>query len=395
MPSTSAHCSVCGFPTALAIEALRSLSDGDGVDSSSAIAAPDRRVGPAPPSPESEVTAAIARDLKGRMDVVGQLGRGAPDLTDDLCQAALSEAEGRTSEALDILRTAQSRLEDMTDELLRRRLNELEERHDGLRRHGVSFAVDDDLRRATEAVDSRERDTATVRLVEAERRLAQFESDWNGLEGLLTQIERLRNEATDVGIPLGEIDGEIARVRESLATPNLTEDSLDAIAQQAAQTLMLLHEAIPTALEEELARHEAALGKFPDDHPTTTTARRLHVDTARHLSKGRLSEAVTNLRELRRLIVALETATPRPSAEARSPVRPPSESEEEMLDRLLKKARSLAARVRTLPPESDTAQDAALRIREATDLLRARRLSEADDLLTLLMKSLALGQTGS
>jgi hypothetical protein len=56
---------------------------------------------------------------------------------------------------------------------------------------------------------------------------------------------------------------------------------------------------------------------------------------------------------------------------------------------LLKKARSLAARVRTLPPDSETARDAAVQIREATDLLRARKLTEADLTLTRLMRMLA------
>jgi len=60
-----------------------------------------------------------------------------------------------------------------------------------------------------------------------------------------------------------------------------------------------------------------------------------------------------------------------------------------MLDRLLKKAWSLASRIRTLPPDSDIAHDAAVEIREATEFLRSRMLKEADLTLTRLMRILS------
>jgi hypothetical protein len=393
IPTTVTHCTVCGFPTSLAIEGLRTsdpgVPNGTGdVMAEATVAHP--KISPLPLTPEEELCAAISRDIRSKLDFVRQLGRGVPDVTSELCQAALIEAEGRVSEALEILRGAQVRLDEQTQALLERRLDQLDQRREVLQRTGVQFAINDDVQRLRDAIDAGHREEAGALLVETERRVAQFESDWKGLQGLLAQIESLRGEAADLNVPLGEITSELTALRDHLAEPNLTEDTLDTIAQEAAQTLMLLHEAIPTSLEAELGRHESTLNRFPDDHEASAVARRLHVEASRHLKKGRLSEAVASVRDLRRQIELLEKEPAQPApAVAATPISGTTETEAEMLDRLLKKARSLAARVRTLPPDSDTARDAAIQIREATELLRDRHLKEADLTLTRLMRMLA------
>jgi len=87
------------------------------------VASVSRAKPPAPPlSAEEELNAAISLDLRSKMDLVRGLGPG-PDVTAEMCQAALSEAEGRVTEALDILRSAQQRLETQTDEVLQQRLH--------------------------------------------------------------------------------------------------------------------------------------------------------------------------------------------------------------------------------------------------------------------------------
>jgi hypothetical protein len=391
--STAVHCSVCGFPTELAIEGLRSVNDsesavavlGDGpVVAVEKFAAPTVVVH----SPEEELGAAISRDLRTRMELVRGLGPG-PDVTAELCQAALSEAQGRVAEALDILRSAQQRLETQTDEVLRERHRLLVERRATLERTGVRFAIASDISRLNHAIAEGEREEATNLLLATERRISQFEADWKGLQGLLSEIDGLRNQATDLGIPLGEIASEVESIEGHLAEPAITEEGLDSIAQEAAQTLMLLHEAIPSSLESELAATEVKLNQYPEEDSNSAAARRLHAEAARHLKKGRLSEAVQSVRDLREEITALEQqVVPAPAA---APVA--NETEGEMLDRLLKKARTLAGRVRTLPPESETAHDAAAQIREATELLRARQLKEADLTLSRLMRMLASGAT--
>ncbi len=206
IPSTAVHCSVCGFPTGLAIEGLRSM---DGEDSRSTATTPPTQAAPrAPPaphvlSPEEDLNAAISRDLRSKMELARELGRGAADLSNELCEAALSEAEGRASEALGILRSAQSRLETQTDELVRQRLTELGERRESLEKTGAHISVGEDLRQASDLLATGEREDAIRRVVETDRRMTQFESDWRGLQGLLAQVEGLRSEAAEIGIPLG------------------------------------------------------------------------------------------------------------------------------------------------------------------------------------------------
>ena len=390
--STAVHCSVCGFPTSLAIEGLRSTTEEEPeIDTSDGpVGAVEARPTALPPAPsaEEELTLAISRDLRSRMEFVRNLGQG-PDVTAELCQAALSEAQGRVAEALDILRSAQQRLETQTDEVLRTRTRLLSERRTALEKTGVHFALGADLAQLNNAIQEGEREEAANLLLAAERRVSQFEADWKGLQGLLSQIEGLRTEAEGLGIPLGEISSELEGIRDRLAGPSLTEEGLDTIAQEAAQTLMLLHEAIPSSLEAELARHEATLNHYPEDHSPSAAARRLHLEATRHLKKGRLSEAVQSVRDLRAELAELEKISRAAAAPPPVPAAPIEETEGEMLERLLKKARSLAGRVRTLPPESETAREAAVQIREATDFLRARQLKEADLTLTRLMRMLA------
>ncbi|MGD0249643.1 MAG: hypothetical protein ABSB97_01960 [Thermoplasmata archaeon] len=387
---------MCGFPTGLAIEGLRSLDgagngdpDSRGPSGPTGLSPVRSKPAPTPPSAEEDLNAAISRDLRARMEVIQELGRG-PDVTNELCEAALSEAEGRIAEALGTLRSAQSRLERETEEVLVQRGALLKERRDVLQKTGVRFSLAPDFERLNSAMETGDRGDAVGFLVDAERRVAQFESDWKGLQGLLSQIEGLRNEAAELGMPLGEISSELEGIRDRLVERELTEESLDTFAQEAAQTLMLLHEAIPSSLEEELARTETSLDRFPEEHSGSAVARRLHLEASRHLKKGRLSEAMQSLRELRRELEQLEKIPVAAPVPAEAP-----EDDDVMLDRLLKKARSLAGRVRTLPPDSETARDAAIQIREATDLLRARKLSEADLTLTRLMRMLASEPSGT
>ncbi len=403
IPATVAHCSVCGFPTSLAIEALRALGPNGATASEMETAAqpapaPVIAPPPAPPSPEAELCAAISRDLQEKLDYVRQLGRGSPDVTSEMCQAAMSEAEGRVSEALDVLRRAQRSLQRQTEEFLARRVKSLESRDEALRASGVTFELGADLARLRDALHNGGTTNTGQLLAETEARIAQFESDWRGLQGLLRQIDTLRHEASELGLPLGEIAGEISDIRSRLQEPNLTEDALDGIAQSAAQTLMLLHEAIPNSLEEELKRHETAIDRYPEDHPASATARRLHAEAARHLKRGRLTDATHSVRELRIEIEKLDQSREAQEiavgegAAAAEPV--PEESEAEALQRLLQKARMLAGRVRTLPPDSELARDAAVQIREVTDLLRRREVHQADETLSRLMRMLAAAPEG-
>ena len=169
IPSTVGHCSVCGFPTALAIEGLRSLGPNGATSSELEAPLPPASMpshrAPEPSSAEAELCAAISRDIRGKLDYVRELGRGGPDVTSDMCQAALSEAEGRVTEALDVLRRAQRSLDRQTDELLVRRLTSLQARESALRETGVRFALGGDLIRLKDAMEGGQREVAGGLLV--------------------------------------------------------------------------------------------------------------------------------------------------------------------------------------------------------------------------------------
>ena len=388
IPATAAHCAVCGFPTGLAIEALRAIRSSEpAVPTEPTVGArssdPPRRPRATPP-PEAELSAAVGRGLRERMEALRPLGRDAPDVTSELCEAALSEAAGRVSEGLETLRAAQGRLERQTREAIRRRIDSVEERRSALERTGIQL----DLEGPMPAIESVTDPAATLHtLVEVERRIAKFESDWKGLQGLLSQIEALRSEADDLGVPLEEIPAEIERVREKISAGSLRETDLDSLAQDAARTLMLLHDVLPTALSEELARHQTTLDALPDDLKAANAARRMHEEALRHVEKGRLTAATQSVRDLRRTLTEIEQGPSAPKA-APPPVTAPA-IDPAVLDTLLKKARSLAVRVRTLSTDSPLALEAAALIREATDHLKQGRLIEADRTLTDLMRSLA------
>ncbi len=332
----------------------------------------------------------MGRGLVGRMELYRPLGRDAPDITSELCEAALGEASGRIAEALEILRSAQLRLDRQARDVVRRRAEAVEDRRRALERTGVAIAlsmppVEPAFERGGDAVAD-----LVGTLLDAEQRIGRFEADWKGIQGIVAQIEGLRAEAVDLGISLGDVPGQIDALRKKLSSGPFQEADLDALAQDAARTLMLMHEALPTALEEELKRHGASIDALPADGAGRAGAHKLREETARHLAKGRLLEASQTLRDLRRTLADLQAGTPPAAPAAAGP--PPDDV---LLGVLLKKARSLAGRVRRLPADSTLSLEAAAQIREATELLRSGRLADADRTLTELMRMLSREEGGA
>jgi len=389
----ASRCATCGFPTVLAdlglgpfpVDGEAEAPPDDGPTHSSR-ATP---AAPTPPTHEAELSALIGKAMVGRMELLQPLGREAPDVTSELCQAALSEASGHDSEALSILRSAQSRLERETRRSLERALARLDERRNTLERSGIVVDLGLQIPTSAGGGDLDRPEELVPRLRGAEEHLGRIESDWKGVQGLLEQIDSLRAEADSLGIGLGDVPERIASIHETLSSSGVTEEGLDAVVLEAARVLMMLHDAVPTALDDELGKHSATLGAYPEHHPGLEDAQRKHARASQHLKDGRLTDALQGVLELRRMIASLQPI-PAPPPTPPTPEAPPTPNADDvMLNNLLKKARSLAARVRTLPADSERAIDAAARIREATELLRARQLTEADIALTRLMRSLS------
>jgi tetratricopeptide (TPR) repeat protein len=392
LPSTAEICTTCGFPTALALDAFRALSEGDptpvqptayGRSSEPSPRRKERR--PTVPDPQEELCHKIAQETDAHLAILQELGGETPDVVSDLRQAALSQAEGRVVEALDILRRALGRVQDETEGLFARRLRDLEQRDAALQRSGIGTAVPLETARMRELFQAGNRLEAVAQLKTVDLSLARIEGDWKGLQGLLKQVESLREGFRETGGSVADIERDIAEVRRLLAGPGTTAESLDKASQVAARAVMVLHEELPKAIEIELAEHDELLATLPDDHLKARGARALHTEAVRHLRRGRLPEASTALRQLRGVVEQLRREPAPVAAEPRSEV---AEPPGEFLNRLLVKARSLAAQVRSLPPDSEIAYEAAAEIRRATELLRARQLDEAEATLGRLMRTL-------
>jgi hypothetical protein len=337
------------------------------------------------------------------LGILQELGGDTQDVASDLRQAALAQADGQVVEALDILRRALGRVQEQGSVLFERRVREMEERDDALRRSGVGSAAGDDGAKMREMFLRGRRLEAIALLRSTDQFVARIEGDWKGLEGLLRQVETLREAVRETGQELPEVDADMHSVREPVAGPAVTIEALDKASQTASRALMTLQEALPKALHAELSEHDRTLARLPEDHAPTQSARQIHGEALRQLRRGRLPEASASLRQLRaaiRELRTLERPPPKPPAEEPwtppteegeappAPVRRPEGDTSDYLSRLLGTARSLAARVRTLPPESEIAFEAAAEIRLATELLRARKLDEAEETLTRLMQTL-------
>lgn len=397
-PSTAPACGTCGYPTALAVDALRGLSAPE-VTSVPAPARPKETGRTAGRTTAKDPTAIqvekVAQELEVARRLVARLAVSNADVTSEMHQAALTQADGRTVEALSLLRSSLSRLHEATNDALARRLRSLEERQAVLRSEGVAVSLGSDAMKIRAEIDAGRAEQAIDRLVETDEQLGRIETDWKGLKGLLRQIDELRDSAEIVGRPVADVEEAVNQIKDLLAQPDLSTDTLDEGAQIAARALMLLHEALPPSIEQELERHAVALDAFGSDYGPARPARSMHAEATRHLRRGKIVESTARLRELRSAI--RELGEPAPSApipaggtggsgDVDDLGEPPAA--DAALPRLLQKARGLAARVRALPTDSELAYEAAGEIRRATEQLRARKLEDADATLSRLMRTL-------
>ena len=400
------RCDHCGVPASLFTAAQRILSEPEASPRPVERSTPTDVSRPNPSGAstndtQAELCSRLAHDMRNQTFLLQRLGGDAPALLSEMSQAALTQADGRLGEALGLLRNAHARVVVQASELFQRRCAEVEQRQRALIRDGVGVEVDDELAKMRAAWEGGRTEVAVESLTGVDHRLARIESDWSGLRSLLGQIDSLRDAVKATGRDLPQVEEDVRQVRELLSRKSIDAEGLDAAAQTAARALMLLHESLPPVLEKELQRHADVLDELPDGHEAGARARALHAEATRHLRRGRLADASARLKELRAVIQEIERTARSPPSAPRAPAaspaattvvaaRRPSEVSlsTDTLNRLLGKARGLAARVRSLPPESEIAFEAAGEIRRATELLRVRKLDEAEQTLTRLMRTL-------
>jgi hypothetical protein len=444
VPDSATHCTHCGFPMVISDLAARLIVDlpepesGIGPHRADNDGGSRGRFGERSPSlvsrdPQGEVVNRIARDVSHAVALLQDLGGDGSDIANELAQAAFTEAEGRVGEVLVLLRDAQGRVSIRLKEQFESRLKQLEDRQTAMITAGVSVNLRSEIDRIRTDVRAGRRDAALQRIDLTDRNLSSMESDWRGLQGLLRQIEALRESARLLEMDVSEPDDSLRQVRVILAQPALDVGALDHAAELAAEAVMRLHDSIPLALEEFLDRLTAQVATWPTTFEGRRTATDLEREARKLLKANRLVEATQRATELQQFIgstgvppapLAREEVAP-PPPEERVVVRPPDRipaRKAERIDRpapapritvpetpppatarpvqaprpsasipssgpdsvraLVSQARELAARIQRLPGDSDLARDAAVEIRTATDLLRERKMDEAERTLS-------------
>ena len=407
------RCSTCGFPNALGLEASRALSQPEPAPR----AERPRRASPAPPTArpapdvQAEVARRVAQELQSHLSVYEKLGGDPEEIVNEVTQAALIQADGRTAEALSVLRAADTRVLEMAAELFDRRVRGLEHREEILQKDRLHVEVRSATASMRTRFESGRRDEALGLLNDSDRELSAIEGEWSNLRSLLQQVDALREAARESHQEILDVEDDARRVQGLLDQPTIDRATVAQATELSSRNLMRLHEALPAVLEDELESHAQKLDTMRDDPEAGRRARALHAEASRHLRRGRIADANERLRELRQVIRRMEEAQAKapapkaaaavvppaavaPAAAAVSAPAPAPEGPDPALARLLQQARGLAARVRSLPPDSEIAFEAAAEIRRATELLRARKLQEAEQTLTRLMRTLDAESSG-
>lgn len=447
VPDHAAHCSACGFPMAMSDLAARLIDELPQVETPASPRRSESETGARMPTrdrtasslgrdPQVEVVNRIARDVSHAVTLLQNLGGDGADIANELAQAAFTEAEGRVGEVLVLLRDAQGRVSIRLKEQFDARLKQLEDRQTAMISSGVSVNLRGDIDRIRTDVRAGRREAALQRIELIDRNLSGMESDWRGLQGLLRQIEALREAARLLELDVSEPDDSLRQVRVILAQPALDVSALDHAAELAAEAVMRLHDSIPIALEEYLDRLSGQVMAWPPAFEGRRRATDLEREARKLLKANRLVEATQRSTELQQLIVAtgvpaaplateevspppVEAPPPvlarsvdraparraeridRPAPPAPAPVPapvpretppaavppspappPPSPPRPDSVRALVAQARELAARIQRLPGDSDLARAAAVEIRNATELLRERKLDEAERTLS-------------
>jgi hypothetical protein len=450
VPDTATHCGTCGFPMAMSDLAARLIVDLPEIESTAPArrAVPDGSIGarprdrnatPASRDPQVEVVNRIARDVSHAVSLLQDLGGDGGDIASELAQAAFTEAEGRVGEVLVLLRDAQGRVSIRLKEQFDARLKQLEERQAAMITSGVSVNLGTEIDRIRTDLRSGRREAALQRIDLADRNLSRMESDWRGLQGLLRQIEALRESSRLLELDVSEPDDSIRQVRVILAQPALDVGALDNAAELAAEAVMRLHDSIPLALEEYLDRLSGQVASWPTSFEGRRRATELEREARKMLKSNRLVDATQRSTELHQLIsatgvpparLASEEVAPEPvkvtvtvkpleripagpteridrpaplpksvvpssppspapvPAKPPAPVSPSTSHHVDSVRSLVAQARELAARIQLLPGDSELARAAAVEIRNATELLRERKMQEAERTLSELKQRL-------
>jgi hypothetical protein len=396
-------CGRCGFPTALREEAVRALP-GPGHPSQDLSKAPDHAgpVGPRSPRtrPGTDPVEAFAAELAEGIASLRRKGKEVDGYLGELHRAALAEIDGRSPEAVTILRAAIERLSSESRANTEARMAELEARRRALALAGVDDGLEPSVERIRRSMAAGRYAEASELLGVADPIARRLEEQCRQFQTAIAAIEEMWKAAATAGLLPAGMEPGVVRIRRFLSEPRHSIEALGSASASASELLELLRNELASSFSSEIARNAEALSRYPVEDGGAQTARRLNAEAAAGTHDGRFADAAPIIAELRRVTEALPppgepAPSPRPRPEPPAAKRPAAPGAGVTKASLLVEVRELATRVRSLPPGSEAAAEAAREIRRATELLvEQRRLQEAHEILARLMGILDAAAAG-
>jgi hypothetical protein len=382
-------CPKCGVPALLQAEAAAILRERDPFIRPAPSAASTRKATPSRHAPRPAATPLdpIADDIDRSRALLQRLGTPSEELVGEVRRAALLDAEGRSEEAAGTLGAAQTHGVEALRTELERRTRELDVRQTAFSKEGFGSASAPSITEIQRLLAQKRYHDVVPRLLETESRIRRLSEELEAVRAPLGNVAELLEVAHRAGLEFPEEAQRSGALRKALAEPGALPSDFARIAEQAEELRAALLERVPASIRQELEQHETTLRNYPDDHAPALAARDHHARSVEHLESGRLADAAAALAALRESIEALGPA-PLPRVEVESARSEPPAGSSVSVPELVQTARQLATRVRALDPGSELAFEAATQIRQATELLRARRLDEAAHTLHQLMAAL-------
>ncbi len=380
------HCSQCGFPfelkPALAGQPPRPAPREE-TPPEAPVGTPVRSHSEAPPpsptnAPASEVLRLVA--------LLGQVGAEDDAPASALATAASQEALGDAGAAEKTLVAERLRIEGAVVGAAIHHRDRLRARRQALVERGIDLPKEPELETLTDDRVKANTMAALTTLAALEGRIGHIEGVWQGLEQQFEEIATVRSSAVRFGWSIVGIPSRVEGLRASLRTGRVPASAIEQASLEARAELRELGEALKDRMKAEFERLGAEQTDLPEDPVAVHRVSVLLARGERHLEEGRPADAMRDLLDLAGQLPGAGPAQGGAGGEA--PVTSgPGGGPPVTAESIRAMVRSLAERLRTLPGDSPVGRTAAAEIREATELLRQGRLTDADSILTRLKRS--------
>jgi hypothetical protein len=373
-------CPQCGFPVTLEPDVEPNFAQMPLVapaarDPTAPKRSADRTRAKARRPADHEIQSA-AREVRYSLQLVKELGGAEEALTDVIPRAAVLDSLGRSPEAVKLLRDSQATAIARAGDLFEDHLQRLQKRQVALIMAGFDPGPLQGASRLRAEFSELPLDVVARHLLEEEHLLGRTENAWTELRTRLVVIQAMRGHGVEPGRSDRDADQEATRILGLLERQALVPGELDRALAVTQPLLVAYQKSAPSRLQGVLDAHAETIHRYPTDHPDLPHARDLHEAASRHLEDGRIADALVTIEELRIALGGAESIPIGPKVEVVTGGAVPMDIGTETA-RLLKRARLLAQRLKTLPPDNPLTFDAARLMRDLVGAIREDRIEEA------------------